>query len=241
MRIQVEEIDSAVLGRNVLTIKDFSADQDFAEFEREYRKDYNPGYVACKIPASELRSIHRLESFGFNYIEFQISLKGRVKLYDLSAFPYRFEEVTTQEDLQKVLEIVSSCFVHDRFFVDPALNSSLSAERYKRYVEKAFGAKDEFLHKVSTLDGEIVAFVTHRDIGEDEGLLLLGGVKNEYQSQGIGLLNDQYVINELHRKGKKRFSGNFSGINYPVMNMEIRGLGLRITSTWVVMRKIYTQ
>lgn len=241
MRVEVEEIDSSVLGGNVLTIKDFDSSEDFASFERDYLKAYSPRYVACKAHAPDLTCIHRLESFGFRYVEFQLSLTGRVKGYDLTQFPYRFEEVTSPSELADVLQIASSTFVHDRYCVDPSLGSTFSADRYRRYVEKSFRVDGEFVHRLSLPSGEVVAFVTHRELDNNEAILLLGGVKNEYKALGLGLLNDQYVISELHRKGFRRFSGNFSGINYPIMNMEIRGLGLRIVSTWVVMRKLYTE
>jgi hypothetical protein len=241
MRVEVEEIDSLVLGGNVLTIKDYDSSEDFSSFERDYCEAYRPRYVACKMPAQDLAGIHRLESFDFRYVEFQLSLTGKVKHYDLTQFPYRFEEVTGPDEMAEVLQIASSIFVHDRFSVDPSLGSGFSADRYRRYVEKSFQAKNEFLHRLSMPSGEIVAFVTHRELANHEAVLLLGGVKNEYKTLGLGLLNDQYVINELHRKGFRRFLGNFSGINYPVMNMEIRGLGLRIVSTSVVMRKLYPE
>jgi hypothetical protein len=239
MRIQIEEIDSLAVGANVLTIKDYSINEDFARFERDYLITYQPRYVACKILATDLPGIHRLESFQFNFVEFQISLTAKVKLYDLTPFPYKFEEATSEEDLASVLEIASSIFTHDRFFVDEAMGKEISSERYRRYVEKSFHAKDEYVHKLSLASGEIVAFVSHKVLDNGEAVLLLGGVKNGYTKTGLGVLNDQFVINELHRKGIKRLSGAFSGINYPVMNMEIGGLGFRVVSTWVVMRKVY--
>lgn len=239
MRVQLEPIDSLVLGRNVLTVKDFHIHEDFAEFERAYRHEHDPLYVACKIPASDLRAIHQLEAAGFQYIEFQISAAGRVKKHDLSMQPYRSVEVTTSEDLAAVLEIASTSFEHDRFAVDPSLGRPFSGDRYRRYVEKSFHSPDEYLHKLCLPDGEIAAFITFRMLGPEEGALVLGAVKNEYKSFGLGLLNDFYAINELQRMGAKRFSGAWSGINYPILNTEIRGLGVRITSTAVVLRKLY--
>jgi hypothetical protein len=240
MRVQLEEIDSLIVGANVLTIKDFAIDQDFEKFETEYQQKYLPHYVVCKVVATDLASIHRLESCGFNFVEFQISLTARVKLYDVSAFPYQFAEVTTEEDLKSVLDIAGSTFTHDRFYMDPVMGKDISSKRNCKYVQKSFDAEDEFVHKLSLPNGEVAAFVTHRIVNDREAVLLLGGVKSEYKGSGLGALNDQFVINELHRKGIKQLSGNFSGINYPVMNMEIGGLGFRVVSSWVVMRKVYS-
>ena len=93
MKIIKNETDSLVFGKNFLEIKEFSCDEDFIQFEKDYITNYTPYYVATKIPIENLKEIHFLEKMGFNFIETQIKETLRIKnLYSPMAFyPYKIE------------------------------------------------------------------------------------------------------------------------------------------------------
>ena len=91
MKVERIEIDSKVLGGNVLAISDFDPATEFAEFERRYVEEFRPIYVSCKIPLERISEIQILESQGFGLIEGQIrSLVKLRKMHDISRFPSRF-------------------------------------------------------------------------------------------------------------------------------------------------------
>jgi hypothetical protein len=69
--------------------------------------------------------------------------------------------------------------------------------------------------------------------------LLIGGVKNQYKSSGLGAINDYFGLNELKRKGAKWFYTHVSGANYPILNLEVKGLGFRVVQSFVTLRKVY--
>lgn len=237
------DIDSLVLGRNVLSLGDWCAEDDFPALERDYIAKFDPGYVYTKLPLESVAQIHNLEGFGFKFIECQI--RSLVKLRqprDLSAFShYAFEPVTREEDLGPVLDIAASTFVFDRWRVDPALNSDLAGARYRRYVEKSFVEQGEWVYRLfEKSTGTTLAFKTHAVRNDQEVLFLLGGVHPEYKNLGLGLLNEYFEFNALIARGVTRGVTHISAANEPVFNLEIGRLGFRVQATFAVLRKLYS-
>jgi hypothetical protein len=245
MEVTKNEIDSEVLGRPVLDIVEFERACNFASFEEEYLRRENPVYVSCKVPAEQIVDVHTLEDHGFRFVEFQMRLRGTLrKSYDTSAYEYTYSPVTEAQDLEVVLELASSIFEHDRISRDPHFNSrkdnNLSGVRYRRYVLKSFEADDECVYKlVENATREVVGFSTHRILTSESALLLLGGVRNQEKTSGVGVINDYFALNELKRKGVKWFHTHVSGSNYPIINLEVKGIGFRVVQSFVVLRKVY--
>jgi hypothetical protein len=239
------EIDSAVLGRAVLELTAYDPCIDFAAFERDYIERENPVYAMCKIPAESIDHVHELEDRGFRFLEFQIRLRGSLlKTYDVSGYDYSYLPVEGGRDLEEVLEIAGSIFEHDRVSRDPFFarwqGVNVAGERYRRYVMRSFKAPDEAVYKlVDNSTGEIAGFNTHRMTSPDRALLLIGGVRNQYKNSGLGAINDYFSLNELKRKGAKWFYTHVSGANYPILNLEVKGLGFRVIQSFVVLRKCY--
>jgi hypothetical protein len=246
MEVQTNEIDSDVLGHVVLDLGAFDPLCDFARFEREYCDKYHPVYVSCKIAAENIEHVHLLEDHGFRFVEFQVRVYCALnKNYDLSRYGYRYELVEGGADLNAVLDIASSIFEHDRISRDPFFRAwegrNISGERYRRYVMKSFESADECVYKlVNEATSEIVGFATHRITGPESALLLLAGIKQEYNGAGLGAINDYFGWNELKRKGVKWIHGHASGANYPILNLNVKGMGFRIVQCFVVLRKTYS-
>ena len=243
MKVERIEVDSRVLGRNVLAIHDFDRGADFAAFERGYIAEYDPIYVSTKIPLERVTEVHPLESAGFRLVECQI--RSRIKLrktYDVSGYSYDFERVTREEDLGAVLDIAGSTFVHDRFRMDREMDPGVSGARYREYVRQSFLSANEAVYRlIERGGGRTVAFKTHRYVSATEVLFLLGGVHADYKNLGLGLINEYFEFNELIRKGIRQGTTHISAANYPVFNLEIGGLGFRVLTTFAVMRKIYSR
>ncbi len=241
MKAERIDVDSFVLGRSVLSIADFDSGEDFAAFEKRYVGEYDPAYVSCKVPLERVSDVHQLETFGFGLVECQLRASIRLrKLFDVSRFPYDFEQVHDQAELQPIFDIASSTFTCDRFHNDPALGPALGGARYVEYIRRSFSAPDQFVYRlVDRSNRRTVAFKTHRRTGRDEVLFLLGGVHPDFKQMGLGAISDFYEFNELIRSGVKTGITHVSAINYPVINLEIGSLGFRVASVSAVLRKIY--
>lgn len=240
MQVMPIPIDSEVLGRPVLSIQEFSA-ESFADFEAQYRAEYQPFYVSCKVPMDRIADIHFLEDQGFRYVECQLKTTLAIrKERELPVPGYGFEEVTTEEMLAPVLEIAGSTFVHDRYTTDPQIPTGLAGERYRRYVRQSFLAPDEKVFRLfSQQNNETLAFKTHRTLGNGEVLLLLGGVHPDYKAVGLGAINAISEINYLYRNGIRRIYTHISAANYPILTLEVSKLGFKLLATYGVLRKIY--
>jgi hypothetical protein len=241
MKVSVNPIDSAALGRTVVEIADLELSDDFKAAEKDYVARHKPAYVSCRLPIEEVGTIHQLEQRGFQFVETVLRLSLNLKKsYDTSPFPYAFERVENEGMLQPVLEIAEATFVDDRFTIDPQIPAGVSGERYKRYVAKSFAAADERLYRLLNVHtSEVVAFKTHRLLSPQEGLFLLGGVKPEYKRTAIPVINEYFELNLLREQGIERMQTHISARNYAVMNLEIKGLGFRVESSFVVLRKLY--
>jgi hypothetical protein len=241
VNVEHVEVDSDVLGRSVLAIRDFDANADFPAFERSYVKDYDPVYVSCKIPLEQIVNIHLLEGAGFNFIECQVQACIRLrKAFDVSALPYAFEQVARESDLPTVLEIAASTFTFDRFSIDPLIARTMAGRRNAEYVRRSFRTPEEYVYRlIDRSSGRTVAFKTHRHIANGEVLFLLGGVHPDFKNLGLGAANDYFEFNELIRNGIKRGVTHVSAGNHAVVNLEIGNLGFRVLATSAVMRKIY--
>jgi len=234
-------VDSEVLQGNVLAVEDFDASADFSAFEAEYLGRYRPVYVSCKIPLDRVGEVHSLEEHGFRLIECQIRSAIILRATtNIPAVPYAFEKVTTDAELDAVLQAVGTAFENDRFSVDPLLPGDVSGARYRSYVERSFRSPDEAVYRLyDPKEGTTVAFKTHRYVGNAEALLLLGGVSREYRRLGLGVVNTYAELNELRRLGITRAVTHFSAANYQIFNLEIGRLGYRVLKTFAVLRKIY--
>jgi hypothetical protein len=241
MTVEPIEVDSYVFGRNVLSIRDFDPESDFAAFERDYLDRYDPAYVSCKIPMERVDDVHRLEDAGFHLMECQI--RARIKLrkpYDTMAFPYDFERVTREKDLDEVLAIAGTTFEHDRFRNDSRIAPHLAGLRYQEYVRKSFRSSNEAVYRlIDRKSGSTVAFKTHLYVSEREVLFLLGGVREDLKNLGLGMINEYFEFNELIGKGVTSGVTHISAANYPIFNLELCQLGFRVTTTFAVMRKLY--
>ena len=241
MKVERIEVDSAVLGRSVLALKDLTSADDLAAEEVRYLEQFRPVYVSCRVPLEDLVTIHRLEHRGFQLIECQIRSTIRfARDYDVSRYPYVYEQVKTREVLAEVLDIASRTVVHDRFTIDPAVAPGISGDRYRRYVEQSFTAPDEAVWRLyDPVSKQTLNFRTHRITGPGEVLLLLGGVHPEFKSLGLGVIASYFCFNQMRRDGFRRAVTHISAINSPVFNLEIGNLGFRVTGTFAVLRKVY--
>lgn len=242
MDVIVNSIDSTISGLTFLDIADFDPETDFKLVEKKYIREFNPFYVSVKLPVEQVNNIQILESYGFNFIEFQIreTLRLRKEFDHLNFSPYKLEPVTSKSDLETVLSIAADTFRHDRYTVDPFIPKSFSGDRYKYLVRKSFECTDEFVYKFfNTNSGEILGFKTHKLIGENQALMYLGGIAEKYKRSPLPGICGYLELNELFRQGIKIITTHISGANYGVLNLEVKEYGYKVTQAFVVLRKIY--
>ena len=241
MQVSVNVIDSRALGRTVLDISEVTGDEEFLASERSYVAQYDPAYVACLVAAEELDTIHRLEKYGFCFMESQIRMSCSVtNKFNVSGFRYRFELAQSEEDLEPVLDIASCAFSDDRFSIDPKIPPGVSAKRYRLYIIRSFANDDENVYRlIHETTGETRAFKTHRILGNQEALLLLSAVKPEYENTPMARINEYFEMNVFRMQGIRRIHTHISGRSSRIANLALKGMGFRVEGGALLLRKWY--
>ena len=234
------DIDSEVLGAEVLYLEDFDPALDFAAFEQELRRDRAVRYLGCKVPIERVGAIHALEASGFRFLEVQFRSTFKLrKRFETSSYPYEYSLVESA-DVEAVLEIAETTFVHDRFSIDPELSSGMGGKRYRRFVEKSIAGDGERAFKLrNPSSGEIVAFHTYAHSGGKEALFFIAGVKAEYKSLGLGTVLNYFALNEMFDRGIRKITTHQSASNYAILNLEIGFFDFRVVQGTAVLRKLY--
>jgi ribosomal protein S18 acetylase RimI-like enzyme len=243
MRIERIDIDSEVLSGTVLELAGVAETVEpdaFAELERQYVATYQPLYVGCKVPLSEISTIHMLEEHGFRFVEVQFQTTYKIReRYDLSQHPYEYRPAE-EADLAALEQLVAETFNHDRYSVDPDLPEGAGGKRYARYVAKSVRAADEFAFKlVNTQTSEIVGFHTYAYSGGTQARFYLAGVRRAYRGSGLGLTLNQYAINEMHDRGIRKITTHQSAANHAIINLEVGYFGFRVVQSFAALRKLY--
>lgn len=240
MIVDLLQIDSEVFGRNVLVIINPDAKSDFAPFERAYVDAYQPIYVSCKVALEDVSVMHMLEDSGFRMVECQ--LKGVITFrqpWDTSAYPYRFERVTSEAVLEEVLQIAKTTFEHDRFSMDPACPLGVSGDRYLLYTRKSFTEPNESVYRLyDPKSKETLAFKTCRRADNNKVQLFLSGLRSDMKGLGLGPISNYFYFNELINQRIKAAYGYVSAHNYAAVNMDL-SMGFRVRGAFAVLRKTY--
>ena len=241
MHVDLEEVDSRVLGQAVLTLRNFDPAADFAAFEKEYVANHRPRYVACKVPVDQLRSIQALEELGFRFVEVQIGGVAILrKQRDVSSYPYRFERVTTEKVLDEVLDIAGASFDTDRFSNDSELGAGFSGRRYREYVRKSFRELDEAVYRLfDPADGKTLCFKTHKVLNNREVYSLLTAARPDLKGSGLGMLMDWYYDNQLLADGITRIRTAISAAHPIMVRHLVSGGAMKVETIQAVVRKLY--
>jgi hypothetical protein len=235
------KIDSAAAGLNVVEVSGDINGVDLAVFEREVLGPLQPKVAFFPVKAEAVAAINHLESLGFEFAELQLQLMHRLRpVPEAERYPYHFEEAQSEADRARALELAGAIFAHDRFTTDPRFGRQVSGQRYQAYVHQSFQAPDErvFVMK-NTKSQEVASFATIRDLGSGNIRLLLGGVANELKNSGVGVIHDYVGLHAYYQLGYRHLSTAVSAINHPIINLEIRHLGFRVTGSRLVLRKWY--
>jgi GNAT superfamily N-acetyltransferase len=223
----------------------FAGGEDLNEFIRE--KNHNE-HVVLKIPSHQLDIIHYCESIGYSFIEQQFELSKRLKKKDfprtveIIANDYRYEEVTTDENLQIILdEIDYGIFDTDRIYLDPLLGPKYSSKRYKNWLRTMYADLQNKIYLIKdTDDNNYIGFycINISDPHVCKGIL--GSVFHEYKNSGIGVLFIYFAVKYATEQGFRRYATAVSSHNIAVMNL-YQLLSFQINSSYVVLRRIKTE
>lgn len=241
MCAELNPIDSAAAGCNVVDLRGIEVAEGFEAFEREMVRRFAPAVAFCRIPAEQLAAVRWIEERGFRFAECQIDLRRRLRREDAAPVAsYRWERVTSRAELDLVLELAGSIFHHDRFSVDPDFGPAVSRRRYRAFVEKSFVDPAERVFVMKPIDGgEVVSFATSRLVGAAELRLLLGGIAERWEGCGLGAVHDALGLAAYFAEGIRVVHSVVSAINAPILNLEVGYFRFRVVGAHLVFKKRY--
>jgi hypothetical protein len=241
MKATLIPVDSAIWGRNVLSLSEIDPCDDLSAAEAAYIAEHRPAYVSVRLPLEDLAGIHCFERLGFSFMECQLRIAMRFKTdFDVSRYGYEYQRVTALEELEEVLQIACAAIVHDRFSIDEGIPDGFSGRRYEAYVRQSFKNEAEEVWRLfDPAQNLTIGFRTHRRTSADEVQFLLGGIHPEMKALGLGVISSQYCFNQMRRDGVKRAVTHISAINKPIFDLEVTHFGFRYKQAFAVLRKLY--
>ena len=184
-------------------------------------------YIVIKVPANRVDLNFILCKAGFTMIETQMTISKNYKDFNFEdkyiSYIYddvNFFEIESETDFNRLIgEITPDMFSTDRIYLDPQFGPIVSSQRYKNWLTSSFFKREnkfyEYLYK-----GNRVGFTMYKDENNTwKGLL--GGVYENYQNEGLGMLTASSFF--LYAKKKdikmKKLVGAISSNNVPMVSI----------------------
>lgn len=186
----------------------------------------NYQYIVAKVPSGNINCLLGLQEDGFKLIETQISLSMKMKDFNFNdkfvvmlSKHLSFEIIKDKVGLKKVLNhMTPNMFTTDRIHLDPEFGPNVGLHRYRNWMCTEFNQRS-LLNEYS-VDGIPIGFGLSRiKAGINYGLL--GGVYEEYQKEGYGILtaaNNCLFPKIMGLNDVKRCKTVISSNNMPVID-----------------------
>lgn len=244
MKIITRETESALLNGPVLMLEDWKSAEEILQEERDILNKFQPRYIYCAVVATDLATIQQLEDHGYRFSEFRIQSRLFTAETDISTrsfYPYQAELITDPDDLERAVDILLSTRHDDRFSNDPTLGADFSTRRIEANLRKSFhNWPNEFLLGLyNTLRGELVGFRSGAFLSKTEAHYYQYGIKPGLDFEHTAGMLEAFTIEFLASRGTEIINVVSTGFNTPELNRLLKNYDFRITSTQVLMRKVF--
>ena len=201
----------------------FGADESYdSEKVKQMVTEYE--YSVAKVHCGNISCLLGLQADGFILIETQIGLSKKIADFRFDDKMVRFVDkrvnyhtITNEKEMHSVLDsITENMFSTDRIYLDPSLGPKLSLRRYHNWIESEF-RKGAILYE-SELKGERVGFGLFK-LNDTTMNVLLGGIYERYQNNGIGILTacGPILFSKSHDLNPYQEITSVSSNNFPVL------------------------
>jgi RimJ/RimL family protein N-acetyltransferase len=209
--------------------------QDYRKFE-QWLDAGEIRIASCRLPHDRLRESIFLESRGFRFIEMVLHPTIE-KLQSLHIHPDDLIIVPALEsDLPAMRDIAERAFGHERYHIDPRLDTGLGDMRYGRWVTNSFNHPKQRLLKVMKGDHIVALFIV--EFRENQlGYWHLTAIAPEWQGQGYGQRVWRAMLRHHQAEGRDGVMTTISARNVAVLNLyaklDFRFLPPEMTFHWV--------
>lgn len=152
-------------------------------------------YIVVKVPVGMTHVNFELSLLGFTMIETQIDISKSYKKFNFNdrlvknVYPHASSVVVNSyEDIRDIVSrITPNMFSTDRIYVDNSFLPGSSAKRYINWIWSEYERQGADVAKLY-YDDINVGFGLTRVLDDGTQIGLLGGVYEEYQDMGLGLM-----------------------------------------------------
>lgn len=217
--------EQANLGRKVVEIGVDASDAYSADEIERMAEGFD--YVCVKIPVGKTEFNFGLAGQGFTMIECQYRILKTYKSFDFNdrlvarLLPgVRVEEVKTDAEFECIISnMTQDMFSTDRIVLDPHFDKRDGLVRYTNWMRTEYqNGTSVFL--ATYYEGQLIGFGMYRTdmFGYDA---LLGGVFEQYQGVGLGLLTccQAFIYAYQQQKPFRRMVTSISSNNVPVVEL----------------------
>jgi len=212
------------LGEKVVEISIERADYFDAERIKKIIADFD--YCVIKVPMNKPEFNFGLSGLGFSMIETQINISKRFKDFSFDDRLVRqiypkahLEYINNNKELDEILDkMTPNMFSTDRIYLDSHFSKGQSCERYKNWLRSEFERGASQISKI-IYEGRNVGFGMVRELENGTSYGLLGGIFEDYQMEGLGLMTCSIGFINAHKINRpfKVMRTSISSNNTPVL------------------------
>lgn len=244
MIIRILPLESKLYHRKVIRISEWNTTHELLQCESGLLRKHQPAYVYCEVPATDLVSIHTLEQAGYRFSEFRVQTLLHTADADETGsviYPYKAEFTADKAHLRQARKMLLAQSDDDRFSSDPLIGTGFSKQRVVRNLEKSFRRyPDEFVIAILHLQtNELVAFRTGAFLSPTEVHYYQYAVATGPDTNHTANLLEALSIALLRQHGVAIIHAITTGYNIAELHRLTRHHGFQLTSTSVMMRKIF--
>lgn len=243
--ITVLDVESELMGRNVLSLEHNFPVIDYKTAESSLISTYNSGYIQIMLNADDLQNINGYEDLGFRFVEFRLFRYLRTANLFVSSksyYPYKIELINGEERIEDALIILNQCKRDDRFSIDPTIPDGFAKKRLELYIRKSFMSfPEEFaLGLINNNTGELVAFKTGKYISKSHVLYFYSYIAENKEFQKFSVMLENGVLEFLINQKVSYIEAVTSCLNIAELNESLKESGYSVNKTMVLLRKIFT-
>lgn len=183
-------------------------------------------YIVVKVPMNMTDFNYGLSTLGFSLVETQMNISKRYKDFPFDdrlvkqVYPKAFlRRIEKQQELDDIIErMTPNMFSTDRIYLDSHFSKGQSCIRYQNWIRSEFEQGASVITEI-IYEGKNIGFGMERQTEDGTKYGLLGGIYEEYQSEGLGLMTTSIGFINAHKENKpfKVMRTSISSNNVPVL------------------------
>lgn len=199
------------------------ADDDFKVFQEKLDEE-DVALVSCRMLHDKLNESALLEANKFRFIE----MTYQPKLTDIHHYCHNYQgallhvEPAGPGDIEEIDAMITGNFTHERFYMDPLIESGISDQRYINWAKNSLAYETQQPYILRDEKRKAVAFFIVEKLEENTCYWHLNCVSPGMQGRGMGRIAWSTMIDYALKNGCLAIETSISARNFRVMNLYAR-------------------